>query len=94
MIPMTTIRKTPHERIRAWQSTYEQYRELWGNFKRAIIGVYRVVSPQHLQFYVNEFIFRRNTCKFATDDRFLYFMENVQGYQLRYKELIEYARCS
>ena len=56
----------------------------WGNFKRAIIGVYRVVSPQHLQFYVNEFVFRRNTCKFVTDDRFLYFMENVQGYRLRY----------
>ena len=66
----------------------------WGNFKRAIIGVYRVVSPQHLQFHVNEFVFRRNTCKFATDNRFLYFMENVQGYRLRYKELIEYARCS
>lgn len=59
----------------------------WGNFKRAIIGVYRVVSPQHLQFYVNEFVFRRNTCKFATDNRFLYFMENIQGYRIRYSEL-------
>lgn len=66
----------------------------WGNLKRAIIGIYRVVSPQHLQFYVNEFVFKRNTCKFTTDDRFLYFIENIQGYRLKYKELIEYARCS
>ena len=66
----------------------------WGNFKRAIIGVYRVVSPEHLQFYVNEFVFRRNTCKFVPGDRFLYLMENIQGYRLTYKELIEYARCS
>lgn len=66
----------------------------WGNFKCAIIGVYRVVSPQHLQFYVNEFAFRRNTCKFVPGDRFLHLMVNVQGYRLKYKELVEYARCS
>ncbi len=64
----------------------------WGNFKRGIIGVYRVVSPQHLQFYVNEFVFRRNTCKFSVGDRFTYFVENVRNYRLTYKELIKNAR--
>lgn len=64
----------------------------WGNLKRGIIGVHRVVSPQHLQFYVNEFVFRRNTCKFAVEDRFIYFVKNVRNYRLTYNELIK--KCS
>lgn len=31
---------------------------LWSNMKRGIRGVYRHVSPQHLQAYVNEYAFR------------------------------------
>ncbi|MDE5918964.1 MAG: IS1595 family transposase [Duncaniella sp.] len=64
----------------------------WGNLKRGIIGVHRVVSPQHIQFYVNEFVFRRNTCKFAVEDRFTYFVKNVRNYRLTYNELIK--KCS
>lgn len=33
----------------------------WSQLKRAIIGLYRVTSEKHLQLYVNEFVFKRNT---------------------------------
>lgn len=32
----------------------------WGNFKKSVSGTYVSVSPQHLQAYVDEFVFRRN----------------------------------
>jgi transposase-like protein len=60
----------------------------WSQFKRGIIGMYRVVSPQHLQYYVDEFVFRRNTCKFVPKERFLHLMINIKGHRLTYKQLI------
>jgi len=59
----------------------------WSQLKRGIIGVYRVVSPEHLQFYVDEFVFRRNTCKFVPKERFLHLLSNTKGYRLTYKDL-------
>lgn len=59
----------------------------WGNLKRAIIGVYRVVSKKHLQYYVNEFAFRRNTFKVNPTERFFHLISNVSGYVLTYKQL-------
>jgi transposase len=32
----------------------------WGNWKSAMMGTYRGVSPKYLQSYVNEFVFRYN----------------------------------
>lgn len=32
----------------------------WGHFKKSVSGTYVAVSPQHLQSYVDEFVFRRN----------------------------------
>ena len=61
----------------------------WGNFKRGIIGVYRVLSYKHLQRYVDEFVFRRNTCKYRTDERFLHLLQNVRGARLKYADLIK-----
>lgn len=63
----------------------------WSQLKRGIIGVYRVVSPNHLQLYVHEFVFRRNTCKFVPKQRFLHLMLNVRGYRLTYKTLMKHA---
>ena len=61
----------------------------WSQFKRGVIGVYRKLSNYHLQRYVDEFVFRRNTCKFVTADRFVYLLEHVEGSRLRYKDLIK-----
>lgn len=60
----------------------------WSQLKRGIIGVYRVVSPQHLQLYVDEFVFRRNTCKFEPRERFVYLMNNLRNTRITYKQLI------
>lgn len=60
----------------------------WGNFKRAIIGVYRVVSRQHLQRYVDEFVFRYNTRKMTPRGRFIHLISNIKGCNLSYKQLI------
>lgn len=60
----------------------------WGNLKRGIIGVYRVVSPKHLQLYVDEFVFRRNTCKFEPRERFTHLMNNLRNTRITYKQLV------
>lgn len=60
----------------------------WGNLKRAIIGVYRVVSRKHLQKYVYEFVFRHNTRKMSTSECFMYLLSNVKGCNLSYKQLM------
>ena len=63
----------------------------WSRVKNCI-ATYRVVSPGHLQFYVHEFVFRRNTCNFVPEERFLHLLNTVKGYRLTYKKLKENAR--
>lgn len=60
----------------------------WSQLKRGIIGVYRVISPKHLQLYVDEFVFRRNTCKFEQRERFVHLMINPRNIRITYKQLI------
>jgi hypothetical protein len=50
--------------------------------------MYRVVSPEHLQYYVDEFVFRRNTCKFVPKESFLHLIVNTKGHRLTYKQLV------
>lgn len=59
----------------------------WSQLKRAIIGVYRVTSEKHLQSYVDEFVFRRNTMEYTTKERFVYLLKNTKGYRLTYNQL-------
>lgn len=59
----------------------------WGNLKRGITGVWRTLSPKHLQLYVDEFVFRRNTCKLEPRERFINLINQVKGYRLTYKQL-------
>lgn len=42
----------------------------WGHFKRMIFGTYHFVSPKYLQRYVDEAVYRWNTRKYDTEDRF------------------------
>jgi transposase-like protein len=59
----------------------------WGNLKRGIIGVYRVISRKHLQKYVDEFVFRHNTRKLTPRDRFMLLISNIKDCILSYGQL-------
>ncbi len=43
---------------------------VWSHFKRMIFGTYYKVSKQHLQRYVDEFVFRFNTRRCSEIERF------------------------
>lgn len=58
----------------------------WSQLKRAIIGVYRVVSRKHLQAYVTEFVLRHNSRKMSTNERFMHFITNIKGHTLTYNK--------
>ena len=42
----------------------------WSQLKRSIFGIYHFVSAKYLQRYVDEAVFRYNTCKLDESDRF------------------------
>lgn len=42
----------------------------WGQLKRMIMGVYHFVSAKYLQRYIDEAVFRYNTCRNEEGDRF------------------------
>ena len=42
----------------------------WSQLKRSIFGIYHFVSAKYLQRYVDEAVFRYNTCKQDESDRF------------------------
>lgn len=59
----------------------------WSLLKRGIIGIYHFTSKQHLQRYVDEFVFRYNTRKQTECARFNLLLQNTE-HRLTYKELI------
>ena len=59
----------------------------WSLLKRGIIGIYHFTSKQHLQRYVDEFVFRYNTRKQTECARFNLLLQNTE-HRLKYKELI------
>lgn len=59
----------------------------WSILKRGISGINHFVSPKHLQRYLDEYTFRRNTIDMGESERFNALLENVQG-RLQYSELI------
>ncbi|KAA6319204.1 hypothetical protein EZS27_030875 [termite gut metagenome] len=61
----------------------------WSLLKRGIIGIYHFTSKKHLQFYVDEFVFRYNTRNFGTETmRFNHLLCNIENKYLPYKKLI------
>lgn len=61
----------------------------WSLLKRGILGIYHFVSKEHLQLYIDEFVFRYNTRNFANERvRFAHLLCNVSNKYLPYKELI------
>ena len=59
----------------------------WSLLKRGIIGIYHFTSKQHLQRYVDEFVFRYNTRKQTECARFNLLLQNTE-HRLTYKALI------
>ena len=59
----------------------------WSLLKRGIIGIYHFASKQHLQRYVDEFVFRYNTRKHTECARFNLLLQNTE-HRLTYKELV------
>jgi transposase-like protein len=59
----------------------------WSLLKRGIVGIYHFTSVKHLQFYVDEFVFRYNTKDNKEVDRFNTFLSNTE-YRLTYQDLI------
>lgn len=59
----------------------------WSLLKRGILGIYHFTSKQHLQKYVDEFVFRYNTRKHSDCVRFNFLLQNTE-HRLTYKELI------
>lgn len=68
-------------------ATTNTIENFWGNLKRGIIGVYRVVSRKHLQRYVNEFVFKRNTMDMLPVDKFKHFIKNMFGFRITQREI-------
>ncbi|SIQ57610.1 ISXO2-like transposase domain-containing protein [Chryseobacterium sp. RU37D] len=59
----------------------------WSILKRGIVGIYHFTSKKHLQMYVDEFVFRYNTRKQTTENRFNILLLNLEN-KTTYKTLI------
>lgn len=59
----------------------------WSLLKRGIVGIYHFTSKKHLQFYVDEFVFRYNSRNNSEASRFNLLLSNTQK-RLTYKNLI------
>lgn len=59
----------------------------WSLLKRGIIDIYHFTSKQHLQRYVDEFVFRYNTRNYSECGKFNLLLQNTE-HRLTYKELI------
>lgn len=49
----------------------------WSIMKRGVNGIYNWWSRKHMQFYVDEFVFRYNTRKIKAIDRFSLILNNI-----------------
>lgn len=59
----------------------------WSLFKRGYIGIYHVMSKQHLQRYLNEFSARYNLRKVDSGERFFAWFSDADKCYLSYKRL-------
>ena len=59
----------------------------WALVKRSIMGIYYHWSKKHIQFYIDECVYRFNTRKSSDRERFDLFLQNIEC-RLTYKELI------
>ena len=60
----------------------------WSLLKRGIIGIYHFVSKKHLQYYVDEFVFRYNLRKTDEAERFNAMLSKL-GNRITYAQLTD-----
>jgi transposase-like protein len=60
----------------------------WSLLKRGIFGIYHFTSKKHLQYYVDEFVFRYNTRHNSDSNRFNLLLVNCNN-RLKYNDLIK-----
>ncbi len=58
----------------------------WSLLKRGIVGIYHFTSAKHIQYYVDEFVFRYNSRHMGEADRFNHMLSNIEN-RITYKEL-------
>lgn len=58
----------------------------WSGFKR-VEDTHVKISQKHLENYANETVFRYNTRKMKTVDACIWFLQNVQGTNITWKEI-------
>ncbi len=59
----------------------------WSLMMRGIFGIYHFTSGKHLQFYVDEFVFRYNTREHEERQRFNLLLANTEK-RIKYQDLI------
>ena len=59
----------------------------WSLVKRRLIGIYHFTSKNHLQIYLDEFVFRFNTRYYSETDRFDRLLTNMTV-RTSYRDLI------
>ncbi len=60
----------------------------WSLLKRGYIGTYHLISPKHLQRYIDEFAGRHNARRQDTVRQMAGLVRGMEGKRLQYKELI------
>jgi len=81
-----TVNHAQKEYVRGNVST-NQAEGFFAQLKRSIDGTHHSVSPAHLHRYVNEFAFRRTTCKMQDFERLQLMINQAAGRRLTYKPL-------
>lgn len=85
LYPHKIVRHNNGEYVRgdAHTNTIEGF---WSLLKRGITGIYHFTSRKHLQYYIDEFVFRYNSRMFSEAERFNILLKNLEN-RLTYKEL-------
>ena len=56
--------------------------------KRDVYGIHHWVSKKHIQRYLNDYSFKKNTKDLQNNERFVLFLGDVKNTKLTYKQLI------
>lgn len=59
----------------------------WSHFRRMIGGCYHDVSDEHLQSYINEAVYRWNSRRSSSSERFTYMFEKSVGIVRRWTDI-------
>ena len=70
------------------QVTTNGIESFWSMLKRGYVGIYHQMSAKHLQRYVDEFAGRHNVRPMDTVDQMALAVQESEGKQLTYKQLI------